>query len=292
MILNINTNQLVKLSVTGEVNHPTLRKTGYVISSSGEAKVYPSVGGISYNVRIGEPATGWMADHVEPGVSIVNSGKSFGEYSPNSALNILACIGNKGTVISGEAKGASGYVTGKHGGIDHVMIDFDPDVMDKLAIGDKFLIKSYGVGLKLADYYPDILVMNIDPELLPKLNIQAGEKLKIGVTHQIPAKLMGAGIGSTSAHSGDYDIQIFDEKAIEEYRLNELKLGDMVAITDSDASHGWIYREGAISIGVIAHSNSVISGHGPGVNTVLTSPAGKIETFLDPEANLRNFLYK
>jgi hypothetical protein len=292
MKLNINTNQLVKLSVTGEINHPTLRKTGYVISSSGQAKVYPSVGGISYNVRIGEPATGWMADHVEPGVSIVNSGKSFGEYSPNSALNVLACIGNKGTVISGEAKGATGFVTGKHGGIDHVMIDFDTDILEKMAIGDKVLIKSYGVGFKMLDYYPDILAMNMDPELLVKLNIQIKEKLKIGVTHQIPAKLMGAGIGSSSAHSGDYDIQIFDDKAIETYRLKELRLGDLVAITDSDASHGWIYREGAISIGVVAHSNSVISGHGPGVNTILTSPVGKIETFLDPESNLCNYLYK
>ena len=48
---------------------------------------------------------------------------------------------------------------------------------------------------------------------------------------------------------------------------------------------------GAITIGVIAHSNSVISGHGPGVTTVLTSPKGMIEPFIDPDANLINYLY-
>jgi hypothetical protein len=289
MSVQTNRDQLVSLSVVGEIDHPTLRKTGYVINSKGQAEVYPSVGGISYNVRIGSSATGWMADHVEPGVSIRNSGSSAGEYSPNGALNVLACVGNSAQVISGEAKGTLGFVTGKHGGIDHVMIDFQPNILEKMTVGDKIMIKSFGVGLKLLDYYPDILAMNMDPELLLKLNLKVGKTFEIGVTHAIPAKLMGAGLGSTSAHSGDYDIQIFDEKAIDEFRLDALRLGDIVAILDSDASHGWIYREGAITIGVIAHSNSVISGHGPGVTTLLTSSASKIRPFIDKTANLVNY---
>lgn len=288
--MKMNIEKLVQLSVTGEINHPTLRKTGYVISTEGQAQVYPSVGGITYNVRIGNPAIGWMADHVEPGVSIINSGKASGEYSPNSALNVLACIGNVAEVLSGEAKGEKGFVTGKHGGIDHVLVDFDAEVLEKLAIGDKILIRSFGVGLQLLDFYPEILAMNLDPGLLLKFNIKTGKFLEIGVTHLIPAKLMGSGIGSSSAHSGDYDIQIFDEKAIEEYRLNDLKLGDLIAVMDSDASHGWLYRQGAVSIGIIAHCNSVISGHGPGVNTILTSAKGKIKPFIDAGANLKKYL--
>ncbi len=291
MELDLNTEKLVRLSVAGEIDHPTLRKTGYVINSRGMAEVFPSVGGISYSIRIGQPAVGWMADHVEPGASIINTGKAAGEYSPNGALNVLACIGNRAQVISGEAKGALGYVTGKHGGIDHVMIDFENDILESLNIGDKILIKSFGVGLRLQDYYPEILAFNIDPGLLLKLHLKKGKKLGVGVTHMIPAKLMGAGIGSISAHSGDYDIQIFDDRAVKEYKLNELRFGDIVAIIDSDSSYGWIYREGAITIGVVAHSNSVISGHGPGVTTILTSPDGKIEPFIDPDANLRSYLY-
>ncbi|HFE63559.1 MAG TPA: DUF4438 domain-containing protein [Caldithrix sp.] len=289
--MKTNQEKLVKLSVMGAIDHPTLRKTGYVISSQGQAEVYPSVGGVTYNIRIGDPAIGWMADHVEPGASIINTGKSVGEYSPNGALNVLACIGNEATVVSGEAKGARGYVTGKHGGIDHVMVDFEPDVLENLLIDDKILIKSFGVGLQL-EAYPEIKVMNIDPGLLEILSIKQGSQLKIGVTHILPAKLMGAGLGNVSAHSGDYDIQMFDQKAISEYHLDSLRFGDVVAIMDSDASYGWIYREGAVTIGVIAHSNSVISGHGPGVTTIFTSSSGKIEPVLNRDANLKNYLYQ
>ena len=288
--MKLNTDRLVRLSVCGEISHPTLRKTGYVINAQGQVGVYPSVGGITYNVRIGDPATGWMADHVEPGVSIRNTAPAAGEYSPNAALNVLACIGNKVQVISGEARGEWGFVTGKHGGVDHVMIDFQPAILDRLMIGDKVLIQSFGVGLRLLDYFPDVLAMNIDPGLMQKLLIKEGKQLEIAVTHIIPAKLMGAGIGSSSAHSGDYDIQILDEPSIKEYRLNDLKLGDIIAVTDSDSSYGWIYREGAISIGVVAHSNSVISGHGPGVVTILTSANGRIKPGIDKSANIKNFL--
>ncbi|MBN2365432.1 MAG: DUF4438 domain-containing protein [Calditrichaeota bacterium] len=291
MKLTMNTEHLVRLSVMGEINHPTLRSTGYVINSQGKAEVYPSVGGISYNIRIGDPAVGWMADHVEPGVSVLNTGKKVGEYSPNGALNVLACIGNKATISSGDAKGKTGFVTGKHGGIDHVLIDFEPDILENLLPGDKILIKSFGVGLKLLDYFPEIQVMNIDPELLTKLPLRSsGDGLEVGVSHLIPAKIMGSGIGSISAHSGDYDIQIFDESAINEYHLNDLKLGDIVAIIDSDASYGWIYRQGAVTVGMISHCNSVISGHGPGVTTIMTSAKGRIKPFTEKNANLRNFL--
>jgi Domain of unknown function (DUF4438), N-terminal/Domain of unknown function (DUF4438), C-terminal len=291
-MVRLNNDRLVKLSVSGEISHPTLRKTGYVINSQGQASVYPSVGGIAYNVRIGDLATGWMADHVEPGVSIRNTGPASGEYSANAALNVLACIGNKVQLISGEAKGEWGLVTGKHGGVDHVIVDFQSEILDRLQIGDKVLIRSFGVGLRLLDYYPDVLVMNLDPGLIQHLPLKEGKQLEIAVTHIIPAKLMGAGIGSSSAHSGDYDIQILDEAAIKQYSLNELRLGDIIAITDSDSSFGWVYREGAITIGVVAHSNSVISGHGPGVVTILTSAIGRIKPFIDKKSNIKNFLSK
>jgi hypothetical protein len=171
------------------------------------------------------------------------------------------------------------------------MVDFDWSVLEKLQVGDKIAIKSFGVGLRLLDFYPDVLAMNLDPWLLQKLNIRVSDALEIGVTHLIPAELMGAGIGSSSAHSGDYDLQLFDPPSVEKYKLNRLRFGDVVAIMNSDARYGWIYREGAVSIGVIVHSNSVISGHGPGVTTILTSATGKIRPFVDENANLLNYFY-
>jgi len=291
--MKLNTKKLVKLAVMAEISHPTLRKSGYVTTSEGKVEVYPSVGGITYNFRIGDSAIDLMADHVEPGVSTRNTGPSAGEYSPNAALNVLACIGNRAVVVTGEAKGAEGFVTGKHGGIDHVMIDFENEIMHQLNIGETIRIETFGTGLRLEDYYPDILVMNIDPSLLEKLDIKPSKNsISVAVTHLMPAKIMGAGIGATSAYSGDYDIQLFDKNVIKKYHLNTLRFGDIVAIIDSDASHGWIYREGAVTIGIIAHSNSVISGHGPGVTTILTSTKGKIKPILNKSANLKNYFGK
>jgi hypothetical protein len=193
-------------------------------------------------------------------------------------------------VVTGEAKGAKGVVTGKHGGIEHVLVDVQPEVMEKLMLGDKFLVKAFGVGLKLLDF-PDIIVMNIDPRFLEALNPKTnGDKLEIPVTHVVPAAIMGSGLGSDNTYSGDYDIQLFDEKARKQYKLDNLRLGDLVAITDADHSFGRIYRQGAISVGIVVHTNCVSAGHGPGVTTLFTSRAGKINPKIDTKANIATIL--
>lgn len=293
MKLRMNIDKLVKVSVIGEVSSPISTPSPYKISAFGEPLVLPGVGGIRYNVRVGDPAVGWMADHVEPGVSI----KNFTTYpgasaaSPNLALNLLACIGNEAKVVSGDAKGSKGVVVGKHGGIEHVMVDFPPDVLEKLVIGDKVLVKAFGVGLRLLDYHPDIKVMNIDPSLLEKIDIkQVEDKLEVPVTHLVPASIMGSGIGANHVYRGDYDIQLFDEETRKEYGLDDLRLGDLVAILDADHSYGRIYRKGAISIGVVVHTDCITAGHGPGVTTIMTSSNGKIIPRIDPKANIAYYL--
>ena len=45
-----------------------------------------------------------------------------------------------------------------------------------------------------------------------------------------------------------------------------------------------------MSIGVIAHSRSWTAGHGPGVVTLFSSREGKIDTVIDPDANLAELL--
>jgi len=290
-MLRTNADRLVKISVMGEVSSPIFGRSAYRISSDGKPTVLPGVGGITYNIRVGDLATRWMADHVEPGVSIKNKEKT--DRFPggaNMALNILACVGNEAKVVSGDAKGARGVVTGKHGGIEHVLIDFPPDVMEKLLIGDKMLIKAFGVGLQLLDY-PDIKVMNMDPRFLEAINPQPnGDKLEIPVTHIIPAAVMGSGLGADQTYSGDYDIQLFDKSTVEKYGLEDLRLGDLVAIRNADHSYGRIYREGAVSVGIVVHSDCVISGHGPGVTTLFTSSNGKIIPRINRDANIAKLL--
>lgn len=286
-MLRTNVDKLVKISVAGEVASPVYGKGIYRISAEGNPVVLPGVGGITYNVRVGDLACGWEADHVEPGVSVENkeSDTRFARGA-NTALNVLSCVGNEAVVVVGDAKDAKGVVTGKHGGIDHVIVDFQPETLEKLMLGDKVLVKAFGVGLKLVDF-PDIKVMNIDPQLLEALDPKPdGEKLEVPVTHVIPAAIMGSGLGANQTYSGDYDIQLFDENVKKEFGLDDLRLGDLVAIKDADHSYGRIYKQGAISVGIVVHTNCVSSGHGPGVTTLFTSSTGKITPKIDAKANI------
>jgi len=288
-MLKTNKDKLVMMSIQGRVSYP-VKKGPYRVTYDGKPVIIPGVGGISYNVKVGDCAFGWEADHVEPGVStVVDEEKRY--EGPNIAYNILACIGNQARVVSGEARGGLGTVTGHHGGIEHVLIDFDQNTLEKLCIGDKILIKSFGQGLKLIDY-SDIKIFNLDPSFLEKLQIKelSEGSIEIPVTCEIPAKLMGSGIGSASVASGDYDITTADKSMVEKYKLDKIKFGDIVVISDADNCYGRSYKEGAVTIGIVIHSDCVLAGHGPGVTTLLTSVNGKIKFHLDKNANIANYL--
>jgi hypothetical protein len=281
-MLKTNFEKLIKISVFGEIASPTIRSV-YNVSATGRALVLPGVGGITYNLRVGDSACGWEADHVEPGVSVENKeNDARSGQAANTAFNVLSCVGNQATVVSGEAKGAKGVVTGKHGGIEHVL--------EKLVLGDRILVKAYGTGLKLLDFQT-IKVLNIDPSLLEAWNPQLnGEKLEVAVTHIVPAAIMGSGLGANQVNSGDYDIQLFDSTIVAQYGLESLRLGDLVAIIDSDHSFGRIYRQGAVSVGVVVHTDCVTAGHGPGVTTLMTSSDGKIIPKISQSANIASLL--
>ncbi|MHA1935361.1 MAG: DUF4438 domain-containing protein [Candidatus Thorarchaeota archaeon] len=290
MKFKTNEDKLVKISVIGEVASPVFR-SAYRISSTGQPVVLPGVGGITYNIRVGDLASGWEADHVEPGVSIRNKDKN--ERIPqaaNRALNTLSCIGNEVVVVEGDAKSAKGTVTGKHGGIEHVLVDFAKETLENLVIGNKMMVKAFGVGLKLLDF-PEVKIMNMDPEFLKKIELEEKDgKLEVPVTHNVPAAIMGSGLGADQVYSGDYDIQLFDDETKAKYGLDDLRLGDLVAILDADHSFGRIYKGGAVSVGIVVHSDCVISGHGPGVTTLFTSTTGMIAPRINPQANIASIL--
>ena len=286
-MLKTNEKKLVEMSVIGQVSSPKFpTNSPYRITSEGKPVVLPGVGGITYNVRVGDPACGWVGDHVEPCVSARNP-----DDLENGGFNVLSQAGNSAKVLDGEAKGATGVVTGKHGGIENVLIDFAQKDIEKMKINDKILVKGFGLGLKLLDF-PDIAVMNIDPSLLKKLPISKTKNtgLKIPVTHKVPAKIMGSGLGAQNSQRGDYDIQLFDEETVKEFSLDTLRFGDIVAIIDADHTYGRIYKTGAVSICVIVHSDCVISGHGPGAMTIFTSSKGLIEPVINKNANIGHYL--
>jgi uncharacterized protein DUF4438 len=287
-----NRSRLVSQILTGEIAPPLLASALYDVGADGVPRVLPSVGGITLNVRVGDSAFAYEADHVEPAVSVRHR-----DDKVNAGFCTLACIGNVAIVASGDAKGERGVVTGKHGGIEHVLIDFPPAVMERMQLGDAISVRATGVGLAIDDA-GDVKVFNCDPDLFDRLALRQAQaqdatgrvRFTIPVAKRVPARVMGSGLGRQTVARGDYDIQCNDEATVREFGLRELRLGDLVAIDDADNSFGRVYRSGAVTIGVVSHGMSYIAGHGPGVTTILTSASGAIEPRIDAGANLATIL--
>lgn len=287
--LEVNREMLVEMAVLGAIAAPRQANPPYRIAPDGTIKTLPGTGSITYNFRVGDSAVRLAGDHVEPAVSITTwpEGEQRG-------LNVLAQVGNQARVVSGDARGALGTVIGKHGGIENVMVEFPDEVYDHLVIGDRIQIRAVGLGM-VARNVEGVAIRNLSPRLLDALNangmgVMPEGKLRVPVTHTIPAKIMGSGLGRSHVASGDYDIQMFDAGAVEEHGLDRLRFGDIVAILDADNTHGRIWKEGAMTIGVVAHGISRVAGHGPGVTTLLTSATGNIEPVIDPGMNLARLL--
>lgn len=157
----------------------------------------------------------------------------------------------------------------------------------KLTYDDKIIIFARGQGLKLINY-PDIMLYNLDPALIGKMKIKKSGKVKleVPVTTMVPAACLGSGIGSAHVAKGDYDIVTSDAETVKEYKLDKIRFGDFVALMDLDNRYGRAYRRGAVTIGVVVHSDCLIAGHGPGVTTVMTCGTSLIKPVIDSKANI------
>lgn len=283
--MKTNEKKLVIQALVGRIHHPTT--SGLRVGYDGKGVLLPGVGGITYNFQIGDNAIDLVGDHVEPGLSIANR-----DPKENLALNTFACIGNIATIISGEAKGKKGVVTGIHGGVHHVMIYVDDETLELVNIDDLIKVKGVGQGLKLDDY-PNIYFLNIDPNLLSRMentHLFLEKELTFHVAKIIPAAYLGAGIGEQTLMYGDYDIMIQNDKVYEE--LKDLRFGDFVAIENHDIRNGAYYNEDYITIGVICHSNSYSAGHGPGVTVIACGKKQDLKVKIDNSANLSYYFKK
>jgi hypothetical protein len=98
-MLRDNRDRLLMVAVQGEVVPPSTG--GYRAQWDGHPKLALGMGGIKYNLKVGDPCFGWASgDHVEPGVTIRGREK---ENPSNCALAHLACIGNEGPEASSRA---------------------------------------------------------------------------------------------------------------------------------------------------------------------------------------------
>lgn len=280
-----NAEKLVHVSVMGGIASPSLPglpAEPYRLDADGKPFLYPTHGSIVYNVSVGDSAYGWLADTIHPGVSI-----HLKDPSANQGLNVLACIGNVARVMSGGATGAEGIVTGKSGRFsEHVIVHFSRADREKMAIGDKVLVRSAGVGLELADH-PTVKLKATSPELLEKLADGSDDegRLKVKVVATVPSHLLGAGAG-LSSDGGSLHIQTVDKEALAEAGLDRLKLGDIVALQDFDSRYSHGYFRGAVGIGVVGQGDSPRPGYGPGLTLLMTSHDGAIAPVHAHDTNL------
>ncbi|HDY90131.1 MAG TPA: DUF4438 domain-containing protein [bacterium] len=79
-------------------------------------------------------------------------------------------------------------------------------------------------------------------------------------------------------------------QAPKKYKLDRIRFGDFVALMDHDNRYGRAFRKGAVTIGVVVHSDCRRAGHGPGVTTIMTTETSLIKPVIDPRANIANIL--
>jgi hypothetical protein len=280
--MKTNKDKLIKMAVMGEIVHPS-GGAGYGVDFDGAPRVGLGMYGVKYNVTVGDPIYGWESgEHLEPGLSIRNT-----EPGQSAALDTLACIGNEVNVRTGDARGAKGYIIGKHVSF---LVWLNGEDQKKVNIGDRIQVKAWGVGLKIEGFEETVRVNKIDPDLLEKMGITVENgKLVVPVTSEFPAYIMGSGYGMTP--NVDYDIQTTcSEDVIDELGIKKLRFGDVVVLKDQLNWWGRGYYKGAITIGIIIHGWSYHAGHGPGVTTIMSAKPGKIVTKIDPDANIAYYL--
>lgn len=281
-MLKTNKDKLIQTAVQAVIQ-PTGGR-GYGTSWEGEAKMSLGTATINYTVSVGDSTWGYAnADHVEPDVTVQGRDKP---SASDCAIAILACIGNEARVVSGDAKGSKGVYIGRHAGADD-LVWFPKEVLDDLAPNDKIHVRTEGCGLEI-EGFEEIKLNKMSPRLLENMGITVEDgKLVVPIVTEIPGWILGAGAGyDASVETVDYDIQTTCPEVVEELKLKELRLGDIIAITDHYDAWGRGRYLGAVTIGVIIHGFSSGGGHGPGVNPIMAALPGKIVTKNDPNANI------
>ena len=278
--LRWNMDRLVEVAVTGQVSPPAMRPAGYLHWPDGRAAVLPGMYGIAYNARVGDRAFGWAGDHVEPGVSIAHS-----DEKSDFALHYLTCIGNEAVVTTGLARGAKGYVTGEHA---RILVDFEPEALEMMTIGDTVQIRTQGRGIALSDF-PAIAFKKTSPHLARNLGLrQENGQIVCPVAMELPARIMGSG-AELNAEFVDQDLMSGDRALMADLGIDRMMLGDLIAIRDVDHRFGRSYRKGMVAICLCIHGDSVMTGHGPGILTLMTGPEELLAFAVEPGANIARF---
>ena len=255
--MDTNANQLVTTRLRAKIQPASLN---VIVRPDGSTHALPGQGGVVTGISLGDVASRWHGDHVEPGASLGHD-----DPSANQAIRLFSCVGNSATVIDGPSSGAKGIVYGKHGA---VLAMFAPEALARLAPGDSVAIEACGVGLTVSNML-DIRFHSCSPSLLQAMASSAGDHLEIEVSAILPSIAAAAGIGMP-ASMFNMDLHSWSPPILEQAR--DLRFGDLVAVQDQDHRFGRQHRPGWTMVGIVSHGTATAGGHGLGLMTLLTGP--------------------
>jgi hypothetical protein len=102
---------------------------------------------------------------------------------------------------------------------------------------------------------------------------------------ELPPRIMGSG-AELNSEFVDQDLMSGDRALMAELGIDQMNLGDLVGIRNVDHRFGRSYRDGSVAVCICIHGDSVMTGHGPGILTLMTGPAELLDFHLDPDANI------
>jgi len=273
-----NKDKLVSIAVKGKVA-PTNVASNYTATWDGKSKLAIGVGGINYDLQLGEKIFGWASgDRATMGVATIGDGTAWKDY---------CSIGNKVRILGGAGSGKEGVVIGKMD--SYVLVHFSNDILNNLGIGTSLQVKASGIGMEI-EGFKDVFVHGLSPETLENLDIKVKNgKLEVPVVKEIPMEIIGQGAGRGSL-SGNWHIQTCYPPDIEKYGLDDLRFGDLVILNDVQTDYGMGIYIGGATIGIICSTPSDISGMGICVTPIISTSHGKITSRIDPSSNIAKFL--
>jgi hypothetical protein len=269
----------VAMNLAGVIESPGLDSSPYLVDADGVSYVPVGDGGVVLGLSLGDGVFAFEAEHASPAVTVVHT-----DPAARQALTALACLGNRATVRTGSAAGASGVVLGKRGEEGSVLALFASDVLAQLVPGDAIAVRASGQGAQLpaALEAAGARLLNVDPQLLPQLPLTVGEgAVTVAARGIVGSKLIGNGIGRP-AHQWNLDLQV-DERTAAGWGLAGLSIGDLLVVQNLDVRHNAGYRAAWSTVGVVVTTGSRRPGHGPGVMPMLCLPTDLLEVTVQPE---------
>ena len=275
----MNTPTLVAANVAGVVEHPGLDNNPYLVDADGRPYVPIGDGGVVLGISLGDSVFAFDTDHASAAVSLVHP-----DPAARYALTAFACLGNAVTVRSGAAAGEAGVVLGKRGEQGRVLAWFPPETLATIVPGDAMSVRAYGQGAGLSGALAEsgAELLNVDPGILSRLGVQLGDtQISASVRGVVGSEIVGNGLGRP-AHQWDLDLQV-DESNAGRLALQQLAIGDLVAVADLDVRHNAGYRRGWVTVGVVVTTTSPRPGHGVGIMPILSAPRPQVELDLRPD---------